>query len=430
MGTVLFISYFYPPFDCTASVEASKFTKFLHQQGWLPVVISTASDFPTTLPLEIPEGNVQRTKQIDINLPVKRLAGHRRVAYSGYVTKQSLRGRWMARLGRIYRQLVDFPDPQIGWYPFALAEARRTIRSVSPDVVLSSAWPVTNHLVAARISREARIPWVADFRDLWTDNHHFQRLPPLSMLERRWERRVMRQASMATAPSEEWAELLARRFGCPTAVISNGFDPDDYPARPQPSRRFTLLYTGVYYPGSQDPSPLFEALRILKEKAVISSTDFTLRFVGRYVELLRPTVTEMGIDDLVSFEPSVSHTEALTYQAEASALLFLTWRQEEGRGWYSAKLYEYLGTRRPILGVGAAHGVAADLIDRTGAGVVSDRSRDIESLLTEWVAHFRESGPMANEMTAEVEKYRWDAIGAELAKILYETVAAAKRKPV
>lgn len=426
---VLIISYFYPPFDCTASVEASKFTKYLHQEGWSPVVISTASDFPATLPLEIPEENVHRTKQIDINLPVKRLVGRRRVAYSGYVTKESPRGRWMSRLGRAYRQVVDFPDPQIGWYPFALAKARRTIRLVRPDVVLSSAWPVTNHLVAARVAREARVPWVADFRDLWTDNHHFQRLPPLSMLERRWERRVMRQASVATAPSEEWAELLARRFGCPSAVIHNGFDPEDYPARPQPPRRFTLLYTGVYYPGSQDPSPLFEALRILKEKAIISSGDFSLRFVGRYVELLRPTAERLGIDDLVSFQGSVSHSEALTFQAEASVLLFLTWLQETGRGWNSAKLYEYFGTRHPVLGVGPAEGAAADLISRTGAGVVLNEHREIASVLAGWIKEFRESGPLTQEMSAEVEEYRWDAIVAELAKILDKAVADAERRP-
>lgn len=429
MASVLVISYFYPPFDCTASVEASKFTKFLHQQGWLPIVISTASDFPTTLPLEIPEGNVQRTKQIDINLPVKRLAGRRRVTYSGYVTKQSRGGQWLSRLGRAYRQIVDFPDPQIGWYPFALSEARRIIRSTEPAVILSSAWPVTNHLVAARAAREARIPWVADFRDLWTDNHHFQRVGPLAVLERRWERRVMRQASFATAPSEEWAALLTRRFGRPSAVIPNGFDPEDYPAEPHASVGFTLLYTGVYYPGSQDPLPLFEALKSLRQDGLISANDFTVRFVGRYVELLRPIVERLGIDDLVFFQGSVSHSEALTFQAEASVLLFLTWLQETGRGWNSAKLYEYLGTRHPVLGVGPAHGAAAELIARTGAGVVLNGRREIASVLAGWIKEFRESGPLTQEMSAEVEEYRWDAIVAELAKILDKAVADAERRP-
>src|SRR5205807_973392 len=98
-----------------------------------------------------------------------------------------------------------------------------------PDVIFSSALPPTSHLVARRLSRKARLPWVAEFRDLWTDNHAFQRIQPLLTVERILERWAMREADALVTVSEPLADTLRKRLNKPVFVVPNGYDPDDFP---------------------------------------------------------------------------------------------------------------------------------------------------------------------------------------------------------
>lgn len=46
-----------------------------------------------------------------------------------------------------------------------------------PDVILASAMPYTSLLVAAKLSRKYDIPFVAELRDLWVDNHYIKHNP-------------------------------------------------------------------------------------------------------------------------------------------------------------------------------------------------------------------------------------------------------------
>jgi hypothetical protein len=419
---VLVISHFFPPHDSTAALEASKFTRYLPDNGWRPLVVAAVNDYPETLPLELDRGSVIRTSYIDVNFLPKLVAGKRRVASAGYVTGSSgVVGPLATRLGLAYRHLVDFPDAQIGWYPFALRAARRAVKERKFDAVLSSAWPITNHLVARRIAIDNSLPWVADFRDLWTDNHTFRRKGPLRRPEQALERRVMATPQIVTTPSRTWSDLLASRFGRPVDVVPNGFDPHDYPADAVPSPRFTLTYTGVWYPGKQDPSALLDAMCLLRERGIVTSENFRLRFVGRYAEQLGQLLDHRHLWDLVEVAPSVSHDEALRLQVESSALLFLLWSTDVGRGWHSAKLYEYLGARRPILAIGPAHSDAARLLERSRGGIVAQDPRAIASILEKWIGEFYGLGSLSFVGDEDVIKeYEWANIVQKLGRILHD----------
>ena len=75
--------------------------------------------------------------------------------------------RGVARAGA--RRALYFPDPQVGWMPFALQAGRSAVRERAFDAIVSSSSPITSHLVARRVSRRAGVPWVAEFRDPWSE---------------------------------------------------------------------------------------------------------------------------------------------------------------------------------------------------------------------------------------------------------------------
>jgi glycosyltransferase involved in cell wall biosynthesis len=395
MKRVLVISYFYPPYSSVGATRVSKMTRYLRDAGWTPHVLTVdRCDYPATLPVEIPADSITRAPQLfDLASLPRTVLGRRRLATDRVAPRQSKHWAMFWRLGQAYRHLVCFPDGQIGWKRSAIARGLDLARSFKPDVVLSSSLPNTSHLVGRAIAREMRLPWVAELRDLWTENHNFRRVQPLRTLEERLERSVLGEADALVTVSEVWAERLYAKYRRPTFVVPNGYDPTDYPtaARPRDSA-FTVAYTGMFYDGKQNILPLFEAVGRLAATGRIDPRRFRLRFFGQYLGPIAARAEAFGIAPFCEVSPSVPYRDALMLQSEATVLLFLDWADGAIKGWYSAKIYEYLGAGRPILSIGPRDSVVARLLERTGAGQVASTSQEVESLLLKWLEQFDRCG--------------------------------------
>ncbi len=82
---------------------------------------------------------------------------------------------------------------------------------------------------------------------------------------------------------------------------------------------------------------------------------------------------QFGITDFVETVPPVSYAESLRIQRNADVLLLLQWNNPREQGNVPAKVFEYLASMRPILGIGYEQGVPAGLIRERGAGLYSSR---------------------------------------------------------
>lgn len=416
------ISYFYPPFSSVGATRVSKMTKYLADAGWQAHVLTVdRCDLPGTLPIEIPEDAITRAPQLfDLASIPRTLVGRRRLANDRVMPTQPRRWALLWRAGEVYRHLVCFPDGQIGWWRGAVARGLALAREIRPDVILSSSLPNTSHLVARAIARKTGIPWVAELRDLWTGNHNFRRVQPLRALEQRIERSVLSEAAALVTVSEVWAEELRAQHGRPTFVVPNGFDPSDYPTgAPAPSSVFTLVYTGMFYNGKQNPNPLFQAVRHLAASGRIRPEQFQMRFVGQYLGPILTRAEAYGIGAFVTAHPPVAYKESLRIQHGSTALLFLDWADGATKGWYSAKIYEYLGARRPILSVGPPSSVVGGLLGRTGTGVAAETPAQLQAVLEGWLREHEATGVLAcHGDPAVTVQFNRQAAAAQMAEIL------------
>ena len=428
MKKVLVVSYFYPPFDTTAALESSRLTSYLPELGWSPTILTAVNDYLPTLPVEVPEETVHRTEQIDVNRIPKKVLQRNKGAYSAHVSGGAgVKARTASALGRAYRQVVNFPDGQVGWLPYAVKKGRELLDKQHPDLVFSIGGPFTDHLVAHRLVKDLDLPWFADFRDLWTDNHFFRRVQPLMSAERAIETRVLSRADALSTATPQWADLLERRFGKPTFLIPNGFDRIERETLPPPTDRFVLSYTGVYYSRGQDITPLLVALARLHREGCICEDDFQLRLVGRFLESVPADACRYGIERLVTFSEPVSHAEALEMQSTSHALLFLLWSAPGGEGWLSAKVYEYMAAGRPILAVGPSDVDAAKLVKSLQAGEVADDSDEVARVLRRWIQEFRQHGRLgAHTDQKELQRYEWPSIAQRLAYAFEATLQQRK----
>lgn len=195
-------------------------------------------------------------------------------------------GRLAVRgLGKHVEALLGWPDIYSRWVRPASDSALELLREQRVTAMVSSSPYPSAHVAASRVKkRRPDIRWVADFRDLWINNHSNPGVLWRRGIDRFLEKRVVSRVDVFVAPTSEWASSLGALYDKPSAFVPNGFV--DYGshvelAAPKPPRSpFTLLYTGVRYVEHQRIDLICEAIRILKNEGVINQQSFQFLVYG------------------------------------------------------------------------------------------------------------------------------------------------------
>lgn len=393
---LLIVSYHDPRSNVIGATRIRKFAEHLAGGGCSVKVLSTSgiTTYPDTAaaPAAVnPPGTTPEP-----------MARRRATMPSPASLADHLPERWRRRLSWVFRHLLAFPEKEVLSVATLLRHSRG-LGSWTPDVVFASGPPFSPFLAARRIARRHHVPWVADYRDLWTLSTYYLLGPVRRRLDRVLEASLLRSAVLVTTVSGPLAEDVSRCFGVRVEVVLNGYDPDDLAALPpsQPSHGLPLRlsYSGEIYEGRRDPEPLFEALAALG----VTAQEVLVEFTGNTVHLVRAAAQRHGVEHLIRCGPRVPMLESLALQRRADVLLLLMWNHPGERGVYTGKLFEYLGARRPILMLGYPHGVAAQLVQDRSAGVVANDVQAIGRAVQHWVEVKRGVGsvPALPEAVAE-----------------------------
>jgi glycosyltransferase involved in cell wall biosynthesis len=280
-------------------------------------------------------------------------------------------------LQRIARDALYFPDAQVGWYLPAVRRGRATARKSGFDVIFSSAYPVTSHLIARHLHRSLALPWVAEFRDPWVDW-----LPPGYLVQRRARRlelALAREASEIVMTSPSWAALHGRRWGRRVEVITNGYEPLHAIAS-DPPQDYTVSYLGAYYPSRQDLTAVWRAVK--NQQASGHAVVDRIRFIGTLHPYLAEQLTGLGLDGLVEVTGYLPNREARSCLASSTALVVggPSREGEDLRGHIAAKVFEYLASEVPIIYVGCTTSDTAGIL-RSFPGCYVHARDDVEGVM-------------------------------------------------
>jgi glycosyltransferase involved in cell wall biosynthesis len=364
---VLIVAYYFPPIGGIGSIRLARFASFLPDNDWDVTVLAPGHTPHASDPhLTFPEDHVVRSRSIEFS----RVGRTVTLARTGSTpAPRSLRGRLRGAAHRY----AFFPDAQIGWYPGAVAAGMRALRSQRFDVIYSSAYPLTAHLVARTLSRRSGLPWVAESRDPLA-----ARLPPDHPHKRRserLERAIAREATVMVMPTPTWAAHYGSLWGTDVEVLPNGTD-GDFPARSR-AQRPTLAHVGTYYPGKHDLSALWQALLRLRERD--PATAPRVRFVGHLSPELQVELGRYGLVDMVESVGFLPHDEALRELMSATMLVAsgISGTTPFERGWVPAKLFDYLASGLPVLYLSDRDTDAARLfLGQPGCHVVAPTDAD------------------------------------------------------
>lgn len=399
---ILFITYFFPPYNCIGAVRTGKTAEKLRDLGHEVVVVSAKNQrLESNLFINFPERNVHYTKWLDIDVLIRYFVGEKDLT-ADVVEKgcgrRTVKSMAFSFLYKMYKRLTSLPDKYIGWYWYGMVEAENVVKNHEPDIIYSSASPYTSHLIAKKLSKKFNLPWVAELRDLWADNHYA--VP--SKLNDWLEINTLKAASALVTVSDPLKERLESKYTVPVFTIMNGYDESDYMfTNKRQKNKVVIVYTGMLYAGKRDPSPLFEA---------IAGNDFLksvveVHFYGKKTYFLQELIDRYGLINNVILKGMVSREQSLQVQKNASILLLLTWNDPLEKGVLTGKLFEYIGAGVPILSIGAVEDSASKLVSENGFGLASNNPKCISNFIINLKEfYYNNSTRPQFERTHQIEK--------------------------
>lgn len=371
LKTILMISYAFPPRGGSGVQRSLYFAKHLPAFGFRPIIIQGAASSGG--------GPVDSTllKEISPETP--------RFEFPAFeIAHMATRlGRWLEKGGRLGSGLAWrlknaavgienrlSPDGLIFWARQVFPRALHLIKRFKPDVIYSTADPLSNHYLAWMLKRHTGLPWVADFRDLWTQDwgytfgsRHKQRS------DMAWERRFLSDADAIINVSPGYdrvmRSLIPSHLWPRFHVITNGVDLSSFPPRVVPNNaRFTLSYVGVWYASRSSDALLKSIARI---NATAGERGIRLEVAGRIANESRSGMEALG--DAFRFHGYVSHKDAMQMMSRSDALLVIGIRGRNYDGVLPGKLFECLASGRPLLYLAPGEGDCFKIIERLHAGV-------------------------------------------------------------
>ena len=371
---------------------------------------------------------------------------------------------WKQRLSLWIRGNMFIPDPRVKWVRPSVRFLKKYLAEHPVDVIVTTGPPHSVHLIGKRLHEALGTPWVADFRDPWSRMYY---LKHLGMTKRSWrklktmEQSVLDSCSTVLAVTPAVQADFRAMTSTPVECITNGFDDADFKeiSRLRPSgsarndknatagiqgtadakgttgaqgaastqgttERFTIVHTGLLATDG-NPTELWRVLGDMTKTDETFRDKLEIRLVGKTdAEVLR-SMEEAGIKANVTNLGYLDHLSSVAEQQGADVLILPLRNDPEYKPILPGKLFEYLASRRPVIGIGQPDGAMADVLRETGAGETYDwGDRDgirsaIESL---WGEYLRGGIPARD---GNIEKYSRKSLTRELAGLL-DRMAAQK----
>jgi glycosyltransferase involved in cell wall biosynthesis len=426
---VLIITYYWPPAGGGGVQRWVKFAKYLHLYGWEPIIYTVANgDYPildNTLERELPEGmTVLKTPIREPYELYRTFTGKKQnQKLDANFLSQGKKLTWKDRIAVWVRGNFFIPDARMWWIKPSISYLKQYLTEHSIDAMISTGPPHTCHLIALGVQKFASIPWLVDYRDPWTQIDYFQDLNLTFLAKFRHlslEKKVLQSCDRVITVGKTMALDLQQILPVKTAVITNGYDEEDAPKdRSDLSSKFSITYIGTMN-DARNPYGFWKAIAELKAERHDVMTNIVINLVGKPEEVVRKSVTEYGLDDVVHFAGYVNHAEAINYQNTSAILLLVINRTSNNKSILTGKIFEYLASGRPVLCLGPEDGDAAEIIHEANAGSVFDYHdvAGIKSFVTEAYGAFMSKNESARNTA--IEKYSRKQLTGQLAQLLDE----------
>ncbi len=429
---ILIISYYWPPSGGAGVQRWLKFAKYLRDFDWEPVIYTPLNpEFPAiddTLAKDIPAGiEVIRTSIWEPYVFYKKITGKKPLTKinSGFLNDKKSPGL-IEKLSVWIRGNLFIPDARKFWIKPSVRFLLKYLKDNPVDAIVSTGPPHSMHLIALGIKERLKIPWLADFRDPWTDIDYYKDLNISAFADKKHKRlelKTIKSCDAMLVVSRAMKENYGKMGGRNIHVITNGFDPADMDFSEEiRDTKFSVSHIGTL-PPSLNLKGLWEVLSDLSEAVPDFRSNLEIKLIGKVDSAVTNDIAAFNLTDQYTGIGYVTHDKAASLMKQ-SAILLLAINKDSpnAKGILTGKFFEYLASGRPIIAIGPSEGDLAHILKETEAGYISDYNdlNHIKEIILKLYEKY-----LCNDLTNNtkgIEKFTRKSLTAELASVLNKMI--------
>ncbi|MEN9699749.1 MAG: hypothetical protein RLZZ301_947 [Bacteroidota bacterium] len=425
---LLLITYYWPPSGGTGVQRWLHFARYLQELGWEPIVYTPSNpEAPVedqSLMCFVPE-----TMQV-MHRPIweptqlyQQLLGKKgKKLQTGFLQENtSRRKRAIQRIALWMRANLFIPDAKMAWIRPSVRYLSEFLTAHPVDAIISTGPPHSNHLIAMALHQQFQTPWIADFRDPWTQIDWFDKLPLSSWglrKHKRLEAAVFAQASALVVVSRDMQSQMKAMAKREVHLISNGFAPEDFAHFQQKADpNFTLLHTGSIN-ADRNPHALWQSLGNYVRQQPDFASRLRIRLIGALDACVLESIEQAGLSAYTSCSAFMPHQEVIEALSCCSLLLLPLNNVKSQKGIVTGKLFEYLASNQAILAVGPSDGDAAHILKQQAGTYMVDFDSDVD-----WTQAISLS-QAGIDRSATLAPYSRKVLAQEMAQLLTEVSKA------
>ena len=429
MKKLIIITYYWPPSGGGGVQRWLKFAKYLPEFGWEPiVVVPKNAEYPTrdeSLKKDIPKG--LKVIEVPIWEPYdlfKKITGKKSdtTVNSGFLFDDE-KQTFTQKASLWIRGNLLIPDPRCFWITPVVNALSTKIADLKPDAIATTGPPHSLHLIGLKLQKKFGIKWIADFRDPWSTIDYLDKFYLTKWARKRQgdlERKVLNSADTTLTVSKNWEKELCDLGAKKTAVITNGFDASDFiNFKPKASTDFIVAHTG-FISSFRNPDNLWKAISVATDETPDLKNKLKLQFTGSVDNAVFSSIAKhQQLKNAIVNIGYVPHTEVFNHYASASVLLLLLNNSDNSTGHIPGKLFEYLGTGKPILALGKKGGDVDAILQETGAGKLFDFN-DTDGIKKFLKELFANNNTEKEANLANISKFERRSLTKQLSRVLNE----------
>lgn len=427
MKKVLIITYYWIPSGGAGVQRWVKFAKYLRQYGWEPIIYTPENpeypsidhSFEKDIPADI---TVLKTPIWEPYNVYRNLTGKKNQAIiAGFISENKKQG-WKDKLSIWIRGNFLIPDPRRFWIKPSVVFLSDYLKENPVDAIITTGPPHSMHLIGMGLKKNfPSLPWVADFRDPWTNIDFYKDLNLTWLADKihhKLEREVLQKADTVLVVSRGMEEEFAPMKPKKLQVITNGYDESDVQVGTLTlDGRFSISHIGTLN-AARNPRIVWKVLSEICAENIAFKKDLQIQLVGKVDFSVLEDIQSYGLQEQLLKIDYLSHSEAIAKQNTSQVLILLINQSGNAKGILTGKFFEYLAAKRPILAVGPTDGDAAVVLNETGAGVIVDFADEQETKTAILNYYNQYKKGTLSVQSESVERFSRRSLTGELAGLL------------
>ncbi len=369
---VLIITYYWPPSGGSGVQRWLHFSRYLSQLGWEPIIYTPENAEAPVFDESLKDAFTESVHVIKYPIwepfhAYKVLTGKKgKKLQTGFLNEGGKQDKkWIQKIALWLRANLFIPDAKKFWIKPSIQHLSDFLKDHPVDIIVSTGPPHTTHLIALGLKRATGIPWLADFRDPWTNIDWFDKLPMTFLAKRkhhRLEQEVLREATGITCVSRTMIEEFEELANRPVKLITNGFAPTDFQHFDKKvDKHFTILHTGSLN-ADRNPIVFWEFLAQEVSRNEFLRNKLKIQLVGAVDVSVIHSIESCGLRPYLDQRPFIPHQEVIALMSSCSLLLMPLNNVKNQRGIIPGKMFEYLASNQPILAIGPVTGDSAKIL--------------------------------------------------------------------